>query len=112
MKGIHFSQPPADAAFATGYDLQLKPGVAPPAAFPLACRKLVRRRAVGVVVDRLDATGLAEASHALAHQLQDPSLRQRCRDTAVSEISLGGVVLPRYRRLYDTLLGPRPDTKS
>ena len=71
---------------------------------------LVLRRAVGVVIDRLDPTGFAEASSALARLLQDPGLRDRCRDAALSEVSLGGVVLPRYRRLYRTLLGTGSDT--
>lgn len=71
---------------------------------------LVLRRAVGVVVGRLDPTGFAEASSTLARLLQEPGLRARCRDTAVSEVSLAGVVLPRYRRLYRALLATGPDT--
>jgi glycosyltransferase involved in cell wall biosynthesis len=73
---------------------------------------LVRRRSVGVVVSRFDPTGFGEATSALAQLLQDPGLRQRCRDAAVSEVSLAGVVLPRYRRLYGALLGARPGTRS
>jgi glycosyltransferase involved in cell wall biosynthesis len=71
---------------------------------------LVLRRAVGVVVDPLDPTGFAEASSTLGRLLQDRGLRDRCRDTALSEVSLAGVVLPRYRRLYRTLLGTGPET--
>lgn len=66
--------------------------------------ELIRRRAVGVVLDRLDLVGFLEASTALGGLLRDPALRERCRDAAVSEVSLSGVVLPRYRRLYRTLL--------
>jgi glycosyltransferase involved in cell wall biosynthesis len=71
---------------------------------------LVQRRGVGVVVRRLDGTGYREASAALAGLLEDPGLRSRCREAAVAEISLAGVVLPRYRRLYRSLLDP--DTKA
>jgi glycosyltransferase involved in cell wall biosynthesis len=67
---------------------------------------LVERRAVGVVVRRLDPTGHREASRALAGLLEDPGLRSRCREAAVAEVSLAGVVLPRYRRLYHSLLDP------
>jgi glycosyltransferase involved in cell wall biosynthesis len=65
---------------------------------------LIQRRAVGVVLRRLDATGYGEASHALAGLLEDPALRSRCREAAVAEVSLAGLVLPRYRRLYQSLL--------
>jgi glycosyltransferase involved in cell wall biosynthesis len=67
---------------------------------------LVQRRTVGVVVRRLDATGYREASDALAGLLEDPGLRSRCHEAAVAEVSLAGLVLPRYRRLYDSLLDP------
>jgi glycosyltransferase involved in cell wall biosynthesis len=73
---------------------------------------LVLRRAVGVVVDPLDPTGFAAASSTLGRLLQDRSLRDRCRSTALSEVSLAGVVLPRYRRLYETLLSRNADTRG
>jgi glycosyltransferase involved in cell wall biosynthesis len=71
---------------------------------------LVERRAVGIVVRGLDPAGLVEAGNALARLLKDPGLRGRCRDTAVSDVSLAGVVLPCYRGLYGTLLGTGPET--
>jgi glycosyltransferase involved in cell wall biosynthesis len=67
---------------------------------------LVSRRAVGVVVDRLDSAGLARACGLLRTLLEDPGLRERCRAAALSEVSLEGVLLPRYRHLYRSLLGP------
>jgi glycosyltransferase involved in cell wall biosynthesis len=67
---------------------------------------LVQRLAVGVVVVRLDPKGLAEAAALLGRLLEEQGLRERCRAAAMSEVSMVGVVLPRYRRLYEALLGP------
>lgn len=73
--------------------------------------ELVVRRAVGVVVSRLDATGLEEASVALARLLAQPGLRERCREAAISEVDLATIVLPSYRQLYDRLLGAESRTR-
>lgn len=73
---------------------------------------LVQRRAVGVVVRCLDATGYREASGVLAGLLEDSGLRSRCREAAVAEVSLAGLVLPRYRRLYHSLLDPDTEATS
>jgi glycosyltransferase involved in cell wall biosynthesis len=67
---------------------------------------LVVRRGVGLVLDRFDGIGFAEASGTLARLLQDPGLRERCRETALSDVSLAGVVVPRYLSLYRDMLGP------
>jgi glycosyltransferase involved in cell wall biosynthesis len=74
--------------------------------------QLVLDRAVGVVVDPLDAMGLAQATSALGRLLEDPNLRDRCRSAAVSEVSLSRVALPRYRQLYGQLLDPGPKWRS
>jgi glycosyltransferase involved in cell wall biosynthesis len=71
---------------------------------------MVRRRAVGVVVDRLDSTGFADACSALAKLIEEPGLRERCRAAALAEVSLEAVVLPRYRQLYRTLLNRESET--
>jgi glycosyltransferase involved in cell wall biosynthesis len=69
---------------------------------------LVARREVGVVLDDLDAPSFSKACAALPVLLADPGLRSRCREAAVGEVGLQEVVLPRYLRIYESLLG-RPE---
>jgi glycosyltransferase involved in cell wall biosynthesis len=67
---------------------------------------MVARRKVGVVVESLDAGAYRRAAESLAGLLRDPGVAERCRQAAVEEVGLREVVLPRYARLYDELLGP------
>jgi glycosyltransferase involved in cell wall biosynthesis len=67
---------------------------------------LVCHRRVGVVVDRQDAEGYRRAASQLQALLAEPGLALRCRSVAASEVGLEEVVLPRYARIYDDLLGP------
>lgn len=66
---------------------------------------MVAHRNVGVVLDDLTAASYQEASRALSGLVTDPGLRVRCREAAVTEVGLEEVVLPRYLRIYESLLG-------
>lgn len=66
---------------------------------------MVARRRVGVVLDDLTAASFQRASEALAPLLTETDLRSRCREAAVGEVGLEEVVLPRYLRIYESLLG-------
>lgn len=70
---------------------------------------LVARERVGVVVPAFDAPALRTAALALTALLGEPDLRQRCRAVALAEVGLNEIVVPRYLRLYEGLLG-RPAT--
>ncbi len=69
---------------------------------------LIRRRSVGVVLPRLDRAGYEEASALLAGLFMDSGVHVRCREAAVTEVSMSHVVLPRYRGVYRSLLDPDP----
>jgi glycosyltransferase involved in cell wall biosynthesis len=72
--------------------------------------ELIARREVGVVVDELNPAGYARGAARLKDLLADPTLRPRCRQVARDEVGLHEVVIPRYVRIYQELLGaPREE---
>jgi glycosyltransferase involved in cell wall biosynthesis len=66
----------------------------------------LRRDDLGVVVDDLGPRGLEEAARALGRLIADPTLPDRCREMAIRQVDLQGVVIPRYLEIYRELLGP------
>ena len=71
---------------------------------------LVRRDRVGIVVSSLTTKGLRAAAVALEALLGETSTQRRCRAAARSAVGLHEVVLPRYRTLYERLVG-QPGTE-
>jgi glycosyltransferase involved in cell wall biosynthesis len=67
---------------------------------------MVVRRSVGVVVEGLHAEGYRRAAEGLRGLLAEPGIAERCRQAAIDEVGLREVVLPRYAKLYEALLGP------
>jgi hypothetical protein len=67
---------------------------------------MIARRRVGVVLESLAAEAHRRAAEALGALLAEPASPERCRAAAVEEVGLHEVVLPRYARIYDELLGP------
>ncbi len=70
---------------------------------------LVQRERVGVVAAAFDAPALGASARELAALLETKDVRERCRAVAVAEVGLNEIVVPRYLRLYEGLLG-RPGT--
>jgi glycosyltransferase involved in cell wall biosynthesis len=66
---------------------------------------LIAAERVGVVVSSLTADGLRASARQLLDLLKDPKLRERCQSTARRAVSLDDVVVPRYRLIYENLLG-------
>jgi glycosyltransferase involved in cell wall biosynthesis len=58
---------------------------------------------VGVLVERHDRSAYCEAALAMRRLLTTPEVRDRAHELAVRELSLSGVGVPRYRRLYEGL---------
>jgi glycosyltransferase involved in cell wall biosynthesis len=67
---------------------------------------MLEARRAGVVLGGLEAGAYRSAAASLAALLAEPGIRERCRQAAVEEVGLREVVLPRYARLYEELLGP------
>jgi glycosyltransferase involved in cell wall biosynthesis len=67
---------------------------------------LIEQRRVGVVVDALNAPAYRRAVLELDRLRMDPSLAVRCREVAEAELSVTGVAIPQYIKLYERLLGP------
>lgn len=63
---------------------------------------------VGVLVHELDRADYRRAGAELRRLLDDPGLAGRCRRTAEARFGLETVGAPRYRGLYDHLLGRPP----
>jgi glycosyltransferase involved in cell wall biosynthesis len=70
--------------------------------------ELLSRERVGVVLSALDAPALSKAATALRALLGDPEVRLRCRRVAVEQLGLKEVLLPRYKHVYERLLGNAP----
>jgi len=68
--------------------------------------EMVVRRRVGLVTEGLDEGAYRRAAAALGALVAEPGIAERCRQAAVEEVGLREVVLPRYARLYEALLGP------
>jgi glycosyltransferase involved in cell wall biosynthesis len=68
---------------------------------------LLETTRTGVVVSDLGPEGYRSAAVALRSLLEDPALAERCRATAERNLSLEGVLLPRYREIYARLLPAR-----
>ncbi len=68
---------------------------------------LIPERRVGVAVDARDREAYVRTASELKSLLGDPSLAERCRATAVAELGLAQVAIPRYVDLYERLLGQR-----
>jgi glycosyltransferase involved in cell wall biosynthesis len=62
--------------------------------------ELLTRDDVGVLVDHLSREAYAEAARGIEALLEDPGVGDRCRTTARLHLSLSGVGVPRYDRLY------------
>jgi glycosyltransferase involved in cell wall biosynthesis len=58
----------------------------------------------GVVLDALDDDGLERGGRTLAALLDDPGTRARCRAFAEAELSLERTGVPRYARVYESVL--------
>jgi glycosyltransferase involved in cell wall biosynthesis len=68
--------------------------------------ELVSAQQVGVVVSAFDSDAMNASARKLRDLLREgAALRTRCRQTACSHAGLTEVVLPRYRHLYQRLLG-------
>jgi glycosyltransferase involved in cell wall biosynthesis len=67
---------------------------------------LVRREALGVVLERLDESAFLAGAHRLRALLRQGGLARRCREAAKRHFDLHSVVLPRYQSVYRALLGP------
>ena len=64
---------------------------------------ILTKNRVGVVVDRFDQAGFADAIKQLLVLFDDPKLSQRCRETAVEQFSVD-VAVARYSQAYRQLL--------
>jgi glycosyltransferase involved in cell wall biosynthesis len=71
--------------------------------------ELIEQNRVGVLISELDAASYAAALDALDALRRDPSLRERCRATALAYFDLSRVGGPRYRELYRRLLAGAAD---
>jgi glycosyltransferase involved in cell wall biosynthesis len=68
--------------------------------------ELVSNERVGVVIGALDATGYRDAANELIKLWsREETLREKCRSFAAKAISLQQVGVPRYRSVYDRILG-------
>lgn len=67
---------------------------------------LAEGRGVGLVLRGERQEELRAAARQLGAMLREPDLASRCRNVAVSEVGLSEVVVPRYIRIYEALLGP------
>lgn len=66
---------------------------------------LIESESVGSVVTHGRRETYRKASEQLANLLEDPNIRQRCRDAARRRVGLDEVVVPRYAEIYQTLVG-------
>jgi glycosyltransferase involved in cell wall biosynthesis len=66
---------------------------------------LVKRDGVGVVLEGLDRPAYERAARALGTLLGDADLGARCRRAAIDHADLRELVVPRYERIYQSLLG-------
>jgi glycosyltransferase involved in cell wall biosynthesis len=71
---------------------------------------LISRERVGVTLAGISRGDLQNACLSLQELLREPGLSDRCRSVACREVGLDEVVLPRYFRTYEHLLG-RPSTE-
>ena len=67
--------------------------------------RLIATREVGVLLKRLDAAEYQRGALELRNLMNDSLLNERCREVAKSEVGLLEVVVPRYRAIYEEILG-------
>jgi glycosyltransferase involved in cell wall biosynthesis len=60
---------------------------------------------VGILLDDFTETAYATAAITLSDLIKDEATTERCRDLAERELSLTGVGIPRYERVYRGLAG-------
>ena len=69
------------------------------------CDAIVRDERLGVILESFGEEQLRRATAQLETLLGEPATRERCRAYAERELSMSGVGVPRYARLYRLLLG-------
>lgn len=67
--------------------------------------ELLTANDIGVLIRDYDRSSYAAAIEGIDRLLADPRLADRCRDVARNEFDLRTVGGPRYRRLYERMLG-------
>ncbi len=66
---------------------------------------LIQSEAIGVVVQNGERDAYRQAARDLGEMLKDPEIKERCRDATRRWLGLDEVVVPRYREIYQALIG-------
>ena len=67
---------------------------------------LIQTESIGTVVANSERGAYPRAASELERVLNEPGIRDRCRDAARRWVGLDEVVAPRYKEIYQTLTGP------
>jgi glycosyltransferase involved in cell wall biosynthesis len=67
---------------------------------------LIQTESIGTVVANSERDAYPRAASELERVLNEPGIRDRCRDAARRWVGLDEVVAPRYTEIYQTLTGP------
>jgi glycosyltransferase involved in cell wall biosynthesis len=68
--------------------------------------RLIQTESIGTVVANSERDAYPRAARELERVLNEPGIRDRCRDAARRWVGLDEVVAPRYAEIYQTLTGP------